>query len=697
MVRKKSQLVHKLTQKIICSTFSGWHGILLLIVISALTYLPHVADFNFYRDDWYYIVDGFSGGKGIFHTMFAIDRPARGYLFEWLFRWFGTHPLPYHVSTYIWRLLSGVAALALFRFLWPEQKQATFWMALLFTIYPGYQWWISGVEYQPMIISVCFQVLSILFMLHAIKANEYWKKFVFASISILSGWIYIFFVDYAAGMEALRFFCVYLFLIHEEGKRPFFKQIFMVLRKAWVYLLIPVGYLFWNLFLFQNQRPETNIVGHFHNLFSHPFSTGANWFIHFVRSLLNTAIFSWIVPFYEHFFSLPLRQMAFGIIIVAMVLFSILLFSLLIGKKEAEIGRPSIMALDQISWQKEAFWFGLLGVIFGVLPIIIANRVVLFSAYSHYTLPASLAASMMIIGLVSLVKEPVFRYGIVTSIIVFSVLAHFSIAEKALVEEQKVQEFWWQMTWRANTMDDGTTILAQFPGFHQGEEKDIVWGPANLIFAPGYDHSQPVKYPITAVPINYVTTKEIMIGGGDIWDFRSHSGHLDYGKLLVLSQPTTSSCVHAMDARWPRLTRSDNDQILILSYYSNINTLLLDGEKAQPIDYIFGEEPVHEWCYYYQKAEMALQVENWDEVLAIADEAAVLDFRPNDRSEWMPFLQAAAFVGDEDLVRGYASIINEDQFLRRNACFTLRAMDGDSYALQPNIRELGEELYCHGY
>jgi hypothetical protein len=230
METKRKNFGQALNQKILQSSFSGWQGILLLIVISAFTYLPHIGEFNFYRDDWYYIVDGFSGGKGIFHTMFAIDRPARGYLFEWLFQWFGTHPLPYHISAFFWRLLSGITALAMFRFIWPQQKQATFWMALLFTIYPGYLWWVSAVEYQPMIISVFFQVLSILFMLYALKSVVLWKKIVYAVISILSGWIYIFFVDYAAGMEAFRYFCVFLYYWHENNKRTWREITFQVLR-----------------------------------------------------------------------------------------------------------------------------------------------------------------------------------------------------------------------------------------------------------------------------------------------------------------------------------------------------------------------------------------------------------------------------------------------------------------------------------
>jgi hypothetical protein len=63
----------------------------------------------------------------------------------------------------------------------------------------------------------------------------------------------------------------------------------------------------------------------------------------------------------------------------------------------------------------------------------------------------------------------------------------------------------------------------------------------------------------------------------------------------------------------------------------------------------------------------------------------------------MPFLQAAAVSGEEDMIRGYASMINEDHYLQRNACFTLRAMDEGEYPLAPAIKQANEELFCHLY
>ncbi len=64
-------------------------AICLIFLIGGLTYLPNIGQVTYFRDDWYYMMDGASAGARVFHEMFSIDRPARGYLFEVLFNLFG--------------------------------------------------------------------------------------------------------------------------------------------------------------------------------------------------------------------------------------------------------------------------------------------------------------------------------------------------------------------------------------------------------------------------------------------------------------------------------------------------------------------------------------------------------------------------------------------------------------------------------
>src|SRR5512145_2554619 len=166
-----------------------------LALFIALAFLPFLGSLTLYRDDWYYSLDGAYGGASIFHSMFSIDRPLRGYVFEWLYSLFGQHPLPYHLNILAWRIVAGLSALWLFRILWPKVRLATWWMAALFALYPGYLWWPAGVEYAPMMISVALQVSSFACGLAAWKTSRRWQRFGLGLAAVFSGWIYLGLVD----------------------------------------------------------------------------------------------------------------------------------------------------------------------------------------------------------------------------------------------------------------------------------------------------------------------------------------------------------------------------------------------------------------------------------------------------------------------------------------------------------------------
>jgi hypothetical protein len=107
---------------------------------------------------------------------------------------------------------------------------------------------------------------------------------------------------------------------------------------------------------------------------------------------------------------------------------------------------------------------------------------------------------------------------------------------------------------------------------------------------------------------------------------------------------------------------------------------------------VFGEEPSHGWCYYYQKAQLARQKADWDAISKIAGEVAQLDLHPNDQVEWMPFLQAAAMSGDVKQVKQISTRINVQKLYKQQACQNLRAMDG----LKPEVQDDVNELFCGG-
>ena len=108
----------------------------------------------------------------------------------------------------------------------------------------------------------------------------------------------------------------------------------------------------------------------------------------------------------------------------------------------------------------------------------------------------------------------------------------------------------------------------------------------------------------------------------------------------------------------------------------------------------FGAEPPHGWCYYYEKADLARQQGNWDDVVRLGDEAAKHRLHPNDAIEWLPFLQGYAYTGNIPGLDGVAKTVKQEAYYRKQACETLLAMNRGKKPFTPAMLNEVKRLFC---
>jgi hypothetical protein len=661
--------------------------ILFLLLISAVVYLPHIGNLTYYKDDWYYVYDGMIGGAKVFHEMFRIDRPARGFFFEWYFSLFGVKPLPWHIGTFVWRGLSAVGALWIFNILWRDNRKFNFVAALLFAIFPGYFWWISAIEYQPMIASLAWQVFSIAFTLKAVQASIRISKFSYAIGALLTGWAYIALVDYAIGMEAFRFLCVYL-LVNRESQFDFWKRLLDTL-KAWAWaLVVPLGIAVWRIFFFTNERKATDIGSQLSVFLAHPLGAGMDWLLQIYKSLLNLGVLAWLDQFPSFVQAMRLRDTAIGVLLALLVIALVIVAERRIQLSAAEKAGEGWQA--QV--QKEALTLGGLGMVFGVLPVVMANRSVDIGGFSHYGLPASLAAGVFMAAFLNLFALEKIRAAVLYVLIGFAALAHFGIATNAVTEIKALQKFWWQVSWRAPSLRAGTLLVVHYPLPGMGDGGYGLMEAANVIYFADAKRQIPVQYPLAGLTLSSATLPELL--DGTLYketQYRSHKVDFDYGNILVLSQPTLGSCVHVMDGRAPLISVYDPLEVSLAASSSKIENVITAVDFATPPQYIYGREPEHDWCYYFQKADLAAQVGDWEKAASLGDEAIELSLSPEDRVEWMPFLKAYAMTGNTEGLQGLAKRVVGERSLRLQACEMLRGMGG---SLNEDVKQIVEREYC---
>ena len=673
-----------------------WFEFLFLTTISGLVYIPRFWQLTFQKDDWYFIYDGLVAGPKIYLNLTLHTRPARGPLYEFLFSLFNIHPLPYHITLYLWRLVGGLGALWLFNTLWPKQRRANFFMAILFLVFPGFLWWLGAFEFQPYVLSLSLQVFSIVFTLKALEANSIGKRVVWMVAAILLGWGYLSLVEYAIGMEFFRFLCVYLFVKEKSPQLDFGRTVLKALRAVALFWIIPLGFVSWYEFFFNNWRRAQEAGVQVGRLFNSPL-TIFWWAFRLLQSTLNVSLLAWVVPLQENFFTGlgRLSDILIALFIAAVVIF----IGFLANRYMESVNNISEEeGITSTKEQSEMLVVGLLGTIAGVLPIVATNRFVQFENYSHYALPASLAGVVFLGGLIHSIFPKNIRLFVLLSLIGIAALTHQAVAAQAVDEEQTVRNFWWQVTWRAPSISTNTTLVVVYPNVDYADGDEVVWGPANSIYYSAKQNQVPVVVPISASRMEPASITNIVMGPKDVQmtDLIIKDVTLNYHfrNILLMTQPSEESCVHAIDRKWPELSTFDGAFAIASSSKSNIDNIIPTGIAPQPPQALFGNEPSHGWCYYYQKAELARQQGNWDEIVKLGDEAQKLGFHPNDLLEWMPFLQAYAYLDDLKQLQDVSKKIVIVDFYQSQACQILTSMNKNGYPLQPDMVNLVNGLFC---
>ena len=582
----------------------------------------------------------------------------------------------------------------LFNLIWPKQRYTNFILAILFVIYPGFLWWTGGFEFQAYVLSLSLQVYSIVFTLKAIKSNMKWRQVVWTVSAILFGWGYLALVEYAIGMEIFRLLCVYLLVRRKIRPDGLWKSLAATIRASAVFLIIPLAFLTWYQFFFDNWRGAQNAGVQIGRLLTSPL-TGLWAGIRLLQSTLNVALLAWFVPFQENFFIIRLKDMFIGILFAIIVVFVLYLVNY-VGQDRNS--KDTDVDSSTINWQADSLWVGFLGILAGVLPIVMANRSITFESFSHYALPASLPAVMFIGALIFSISPEWVQLFVLSVLLGIATLTHHAVAARSLNEGKAVIDFWWQVTWRVSSMHAGTTLAVVYPDMDYFDNSEYVWGPANFIYYPQMQSQSPLEVPISALVMNSESLKNILVGSDEreMTDkvITNTSMLFNYKNILIMTQPSIDSCVHIIDKRWPTISVYDGPFVIAASPKSQVEGIVTNSSVHVPPASIFGTEPVREWCYYFEKADMARQQGAWLEITRLGDEVNKLGFHPNDQIEWMPFLQAYALLGDQKKLKDISTRINSEKFYKKQACDILRAMPEYGYTLQPEMIRFTDELFC---
>jgi hypothetical protein len=655
--------------------------LILVLVVSGLIYLPFLAQFGYYNDDWYSMYAARVAGTNAFHEMYSIDRPGRAYLMIPLYQLFQGNPLYYNISAYVLRVLGALCLLWLLRLLWPKQRLETFLIAFLFLIYPGFLSMPNAIDFQSHLAGIALAFLSLGLSVAAFSIPMGSRKVILWLGAILSGWAYLSQMEYYLGFEAVRLILFGL-LVHRTD--PFWKTAVGNVLRSWLpYSIIPVSYLIWRILYFNNERATTDIGLQLGALVSAPLTTLYEWTGNFIQSILNVSALAWGVPLSQLFFSLDVSNRMRGILLAIIVV---------------SVTAPALRYLEShvpgqevsVPWKQEMLTVGFAWTVLGLVIVVIGNRAVAFPVYSRYGLVSAAGAIMAMVACLSYIAEKRIRMALLGLLFFSSALTHYGNGFVHAQFTQNLRAFWWQVAWRVPQLERGATLIVNYPNSGIREDS-FVWGPANHIYYPYMVKPDAIQAGVYAILLDHEAVVKILNRERQV--FRKHiivDTYRNYRNFVVLSQPSPESCMHVINGMQPEYSRFDSDAIMLIGSFSEIDHVVLEEEFKNPPQFLFGREPERGWCYYYEKADYERQRQNWDAVISIGEQASAKGFAPVDLIEWMPFLQAHAQAGNKDYLRQLAPLIENDTFVFQQVCQSLKSIS----SLSAELEKVVDENYC---
>jgi hypothetical protein len=634
-------------------------GVLIILAVSAIAYLPLAHKIGYLNDDWYQMYDMQVKNVNFYHEIFRTDRPGRALGMIPLFSIFGFQSFYYQLSAYLFRFLGGVSLYWAFQMLWPKKRFVPLAAALLFTVYPGFLSQVNAIDYQSHILGLFLATLSVALTIKSVLTVKPLPRILFAAGAIVAGWGYLSQMEYFIGIEAFRFASIFMLMWRSQRESVRQKLIKFIVASL-PYALIAVGFLVWRLFFFVAERKATDVGLQLSQGLSSPL-TFLWWLNYLIQDTFSVTLVAWGLPMYVLAFPMRLKDMmsAFGWAGLAVLLAALGMFQVRKNDSEAESGPGR---------SQEAFWLSLVGIAGGLIPVILVNRHVTLPDYSRYTLIASIGAVLLLATVIEYISSRAAQTAVLGLFVAVAVLTHYGVAVRAVDETQATRNFWWQVAWRAPQIKPGVTLIASYPGSPLSEDY-FIWGPANLIYYPEKQAADPVVVKLPAAVLTDDAVLNIITNSGVETPLR-RGNYLerDFGNVLVMIQSQSKGCVRIINGDVPEISPLDQHRLLLVAPHSRLDNVVADGKFQTPPAFAFGNEPAHDWCYFYEKADLARQRGEWGKIPPLLKQALSEGQYPEDALEWMPFLQASAVLNDVDKVRSTVKLVTTDKFLRLQVC-----------------------------
>jgi len=606
----------------------------LLLLLTILTYGLLTFRQGFYLDDWYIILFKEKLGNEGFLLYFSKDRPFLSYPYVALMAIFGESAASWAIFALIMRWITTCTFWQLLNKLFPEKKKLWMWAAVLFAVYPGFRFHWFAIMYAFAYIFLTFYFLSFLGMAKALENTARPARYgLWTLLGLVGLLIGIVPQEYFFGMELFR--PILLFLLIKRAQSPNRKGTARKTFLHWLpYLMVVIGFTIYRVLHSSTYAYQVGILD---QLSAAPLATLLGLARQAVISVADALVYAW----WQAFRLVAQNRFLPGVIpLLAVVLSGLAL--LLVGLFPRQKS-------DSLPFRQRQGWQLMLAGLFlcfvSLIPFYAGGFEVSSKfPWNRFLLALTPGVAVFLTGAL----EQAFRSDRL-KVVLLALVCSVAVGSQYLTSAdfvknwERQRDFFWQLSWRAPGLEPGTALVSSEISFGRYYSGTALNGPLNLIYSPK-DSSETIANIILLLDgpqKEYVP--EYVPGIPIDYNLRGlqFSGSTD--KLLVFSMPQ-NNCLRILSgnelpdedvsARKPSLWEG-------LVALSDLDTIITDPEQAAlPPERFFGPENRAQWCYYFEKADLARQKQDWDTVIRLYDEALKLDLGPNATSEYVPLLEA---------------------------------------------------------
>ena len=312
---------------------------------------------------------------------------------------------------------------------------------------------------------------------------------------------------------------------------------------------------------------------------------------------------------------------------------------------------------DRDAFTGQAALLGVLGILGGGLPVWALGSQIIAGKWSdRYALAPMVGAVILLVCILEWLAgkgQPARKSLFLALLLGFSTAAQIQVTNAYRRDWQIQRDFYWQLSWRVPALKPGTAVLGtQMPLNYSAVYAialalNLIYAPNSrsndmpywFIDAPRYHGSSRLPDYKENLPVRYAMRNML---------FQSNTS-----QALVVDYNSGQGCVYVMspdDALRPG-TSEAQAKLLTISHLKQIETG--PAKAVSPPTAIFGAEPFHDWCYYYEKADLARQMGDWQQIANLDQAAGEVGYTTKLGVELAPFIEGYAHLGQWQKAYGY--------------------------------------------